>query len=381
MTLRVGINAQLLSLTNNYRNAGVAQYIYRILQHLAPSPGEEYVVYLPPGVSGRELPQRHGTTFHTEWFPCTTPALRVLWEQWLLPPLLLRRGIDVLHCPVNVVPMMGAAKMIVTIHDLSFVRYPNGFPAAKRRYHLWMTRLSARRSSVILADSESTRDDLVRYFGARADTIRVVYPGVTDLYRPQDPHVLAAFRQRHHLERPYILHVGTLQPRKNLARLIDAFALFKQQCPVLHQLVLVGGKGWMYDDLSRRVEAHGLQSDVLFVGYAGADELPLWYAGAQHCVFPSLYEGFGFPVVESMACGTPVITSNVSSLPEVAGSAGLLVDPLDTERISAAMLSLVADADLRAELVVRGYQQAARYTWSATALGVAGAYRVVGGEV
>jgi len=379
MALRVGLNAQLLSLTSDYRNAGVGQYIYRLLQHLRPDlAGEELAVFLSPGVQRAVLPRRPGLRYYQDRFPSARPWLRVLWEQSLLPAWLVRRRIDVLHCPVNIVPILGVSKLLVTIHDLSFVKYPEGFPVAKQRYQYWLTRLSSKRAAMILADSASTRRDLVRLFGVDPGKVRVVYPGVTELYHQQSPHAIDTFRSRQGLDRPYILHVGTLQPRKNLNRLVEAFARFKRRKRTRHALVLVGGTGWMYDSLLRTVEAHSLRDDVRFVGYAAPDELPLWYAAAEQVAFPSLYEGFGFPVAEAMACGTPVISSNASCLPEVAGDAAILLSPFEVEEWAATMARLAASPDEREDLARRGQAQAARFTWDATATGVGAAYHALG---
>ncbi len=377
MCLRVGINAQLLSLTSDYRNAGVGQYIYQLLRSLAPHDDEAYHVFLPAHASEAALSQQRGFTYVRTRLPTAKPELRILWEQCALPALLLRHGLDVLHCPVNVLPMASPVRAIVTIHDLSFVFHPEGFPPAKRRYHWWLTRLSARCASMILADSASTRRDLITHFGAAPHRVRVVYPGVTAVYGPRPDEEVAAFRKRQGLDAPYILHVGTLQPRKNLERLVEAFDAFKRRSGLPHVLALVGGKGWMYDDLLSVVRERRLEGDVIFPGFAAAEDVPLWYAGAEQVVYPSLYEGFGFPVVEAMACGTPVVASSASSIGEVAGDAALLVSPYDVEGMASAIGQFAHSAELRREYRERGFAQAAKFTWAATAEGVQRAYHDV----
>lgn len=376
--LRVAINGQLLSLGSSYRNAGVGQYIVHLLEHLVPQEGEQFLVFVPPNADRSQLPRRSGLRYLPTAFPTHKPGLRALWEQAILPARLLRHHVDVVHSPVNVVPAARIRGHVVTVHDLSFVTHPENFPPTKRQYQRWFTRLSVSRASRVLTDSESTRRDLMSYFDAPASRVTTVYPGVTAGFRRPAPEHLRAVRERAGLTRPYFLHVGTLQPRKNLTRLVEAFASAREQDRLPHVLVLAGGKGWMYEGLLRRVRELGLRDEVLFPGYVDVADLPAWYAGADALVYPSLYEGFGFPVVEAMACGTPVVCSNVSSMPELAGDAALLVSPHDVPAMAAALGRIASDHHLRRELAERGPTQARRFTWESTARGVQEAYRSVG---
>lgn len=378
MALRVAINAQLLSPGNTYRNAGVGQYILRLLEHLQPGSGEQFFVFVPSHLDRAALPERAGIRYVASALPTRRPEVRALWEQTLLPAHLARLRVDVVHSPVNVLPAARLRGHVVTVHDLSFVTYPEGFPPAKRLYQRWLTRLSARRASRVLTDSESTRRDLIAHFGAPPARVETVYPGVTEAYRRPPDAQVRAVRQRAGLSRPYYLHVGTLQPRKNLPRLVEAFAAAKRRGRLPHALVLAGGKGWMYEELLRRVRELGLHDDVMFPGYVDVADLPAWYAGAEALVYPSLYEGFGFPVVEAMACGTPVVCSNVSSMPELAADAAVLVSPRDVQGLADALVRIAGDQELRRSLVERGRARAARFTWEATARGVQEAYRSVG---
>ena len=233
------------------------------------------------------------------------------------------------------------------------------------------TRFIARSANKVLADSEATRQDLVSRYQVAADRISVVYPGRDETLAPVDNlALLAEVRERYGLAESYLLYVGTLHPRKNLARLVRAFGLVAGspaatfQSPVSNlQLVLAGQKGWLYKDLLTEVRRLGLEDRVLLTGYVPKDDLAALLSGAQAFIYPSLYEGFGLPVLEAMACGTPVVCSNVSSLPEVAGDAALLVDPLDVEAIAQAILDLIADDSVGRELVARGYRQIECFSW------------------
>ncbi len=272
---------------------------------------------------------------------------------------------DVLFIPAHVLPVFHPRRSIVTIHDLGYLHYPEMHTSRARRYLDWSTRWNAHRATAVLADSETTKSDLVRSYGAAPDKIHVVYLGRdVGLTRVIDPLRLDEMRARYGLGRQYLLYVGTIQPRKNLERLVHAF---ERICglPDLAdlQLVLAGKQGWLYETLFHQVARAGLQGRVIFPGYVADEDLGALLSGAEAFVFPSLYEGFGIPVLEAGGCGVPVITSNTSSLPEVAGDAALLVDPLDVDAIADAMYRLVTDASLRAELARRGLENVKRFSW------------------
>ncbi|MEJ5197831.1 MAG: glycosyltransferase family 1 protein [Anaerolineae bacterium] len=288
-----------------------------------------------------------------------------LWTHVRLSAEMLLRPPDVLFVPAHVLPLVHPRRSVVTVHDLGYLHYPEAHRPADRRYLDWSTRWNARQATVVLADSQATKDDLVRAYGVHPDKVRVVYLGRDETLAPvRDGERLAAVREHYGIGGRYLLYVGTLQPRKNLARVIAAFARVAGR-PALAdvQLVLAGKRGWLYDDLFAQVERLGLSGRVLFPGYVAADDLPALLSGALAFVFPSLYEGFGIPVLEAGACEVPVITSNTSSLPEVAGDAALLVDPHDVDAIADAMFRLITDPDLRDELIRRGRENVKRFSW------------------
>jgi glycosyltransferase involved in cell wall biosynthesis len=253
----------------------------------------------------------------------------------------------------------------VTLHDLGYLHYPAAHRPADRRYLHASTRWSAHQATAVIADSCATRDDLVAAYGVPRDRIHVIYLGRDEALTPvDDAGELARVRAAYGLGERYLLYVGTLQPRKNLARVIAAFARVCDRVELGGvQLVLAGKKGWLYDDLFAAVERLGLRGRVAFPGYIPDADLPALLSGGTAFVFPSLYEGFGIPVLEAGGCGVPVITSNTSSLPEVAGDAALLVDPHDVEAIAEAMYRLVTDEALRAELTRRGLENVKRFSW------------------
>ena len=254
---------------------------------------------------------------------------------------------------------------ILTVHDIT----PLLFPQFHNRYTLFWherkLRFMQQMRPRVLADSKNTRDDLVKHCGIPSDRIQVVYNGCNHAqYRVLPTDRVARILQRYHLKPGYILHVGTLEPRKNIERLIGAFEILVQKMGrSKEQLVLVGSKGWLCEKIYRRLENSPRKGQIVWCGYVPEEDLPYLYNGAAFLVYPSLYEGFGLPVIEAMACGVPVITSGVSSLPEVAGGAGVLVDPYDTQALAAAMHRLLIDPDQRAKLAVKGIRRAGDFSW------------------
>jgi glycosyltransferase involved in cell wall biosynthesis len=360
-TARIGLNALLLSLGADYRSAGANSYIYHLLRHLDGVDGEyHYTAFLSDHrftTSGRM------TLCLTRW-PTHRPAARVTWEQLIQPVALRRERIDLLHGLAFVAPLFSPCPTVITIFDLSFLRFPDAFRRVNRTYLRIFTSLSARRARRVIAISEHTRRDVIHLLGVPAERVDVVYCGVDAAFHPRPATDVQDFRRRRRLPERFILFVGTLEPRKNVRRLIEAYA---QMRDLDVRLVIVGGKGWLYEDVFASVERLGLSNEVLFAGYVPAEELPLWYNAADLFVFPSLHEGFGLPILEAMACGTPVVSSNAASLPEVIGEAGLMVDPKDVEGLAAAMRQVSTDQNLREQLRERSLQQACRFSWEKAA--------------
>ena len=375
--VRVGINAQKLFDSQDYRNAGISRYIRGVCAYLPLVPGDErFIIYtnrtMPswPDVEGRRLrvaPTR---------LPTISPVARIMWEQVALPALMLRDRLDVLHCPLNVLPIASRVPIVLTIHDLTFIRYPKRFHPAKQRYLATFTRYAARHASRIITDSAATRTDVIDAFGVHPDQVEVVYPGVDPDFQPResDSEALSAFRNRMGLPDRYVLYLGTLEPRKNVDRLVHAFArLVREGLP--HALVLAGGRGWDYAAIDRAIVEAGITSRVIIAGYVRREDQPLWYSAADLFVYPSQYEGFGLPVLEAMACGTPVVTSNSSSLPEVVGPAAVTIDPTDEAALADAMRAVLTDPSLGARLRDAGPTQARQFTWERAASDCVRAYR------
>lgn len=369
--LQVAINAQLVSFAQTYRNAGVSRYMFTLLSGLAANEGAEGTLHYTAFVNPVEAeaarasdPARSGRVrmVAARW-RTSAPARRIVWEQVALPGLLRKLRADVFHSPVNVLPSRLPCASVVTIHDLAFLRYPQYFRPARRVYQRRFTRRSARAASLVVTVSEATKRDVMEYFGVAESRIRVIHPAIDEDFRPQrDPATRASFRSRLGLPDRYILFLGTIEPRKNLLTLIEAYATLRAMDPDTPPLILAGAKGWYYQAVFDKVRALGLERSVTFAGYVDRNDQPLWYSCAELCVYPSLYEGFGLPVVEALACGTPTVTSNVSSLPEAGGTVALLVDPGSQDALAHAMRDVLSDPAVRVRTEEAGPQWARRFS-------------------
>lgn len=366
--LHVAINAQLVSFAQSYRNAGVSRYTYTLLDGLSRVGAlQRYTAFVASNEAAPAAKSALATSGRIELagsgWPTARPQQRILWEQLALPAELRRRQVDVFHSPVNVLPTRLPCASVVTVHDLAFVHYPQFFRPARRVYQRTFTARSVRAATLVVAVSESTKRDLAEVFHAPEERLRVIYPAIDADFQPvQDERRLAEFRASHDLPDEYILFLGTLEPRKNLITLVEAYARLRESDETAPPLVLAGAKGWYYSSLFERVQSLGMQRHITFAGYIAREEQPLWYAAAKLFVYPSVYEGFGLPIVEALACGTPTITSDVSSMPEAGGAVALQVAPSDSVRLAHAMRGVLADPAARVRTLAEGPRWAQRFS-------------------
>jgi len=293
---------------------------------------------------------------------------------------LARSDADLIHGLVNVLPLGSRLPGIVTVHDLSFVRWPETLPRAKRLYLTRLCRASVTRAARVIAVSRQTADDLISCFDVDAAKIEVVHNGVGEEFTPGNGAGAARLRKREALPGRFLLYLGTLEPRKNLKRLLNAFARWQRSRPADEEpllLVLAGAKGWFYDEIFQLVQELDLAESVRFPGFIPAQELPDWYRAAFGFVYPSLFEGFGLPVLEAMACGTPVLCSQTASLLEIADDCALTFAADSTDELVAALGHLISDSALRADLRQRGLHRAKSFSWRRTAQITAQIYSAV----
>lgn len=373
--MHFAVNAQLLSPVGGYRQAGVSRYIDQLLRCLlAAAPADRWTVYAPRGVAA-VLDPPPNTRLRLSRLPTTHPLARILWEQLVSPVVLLRDRPAALFCPLNVLPLLTRCPAVVTVHDLAFLRFPDRFRPAKRRYLTMLTRASVRRAAHVLTVSEWTRSEVIALLHVPPEKVTATPNGRDERLGPLAPETVAAFRRAQGLPEQFLLFLGTLEPRKNLTTLLRAYAQVYRDLQM--PLVVAGGKGWLYEPIFQLVEQLGLGAHVRFAGFVPGEELGLWYNAATAFVYPSLYEGFGLPPLEAMQCGTPVVTSNVASLPEVVDGAAMTVDPANVDALAAALLEVAGDPDLRDELRRRGLRRAQQFSWEDTAAGTLAALRAV----
>ncbi len=350
--MRIGIDA---SRATRQERTGTEGYSFQLIRKLLELDQEnEYILYFNQPPQPGLLPPSPRRSDRVIPCPRLWTHLRLSAEMALHPP-------DLLFVPAHVLPLVRPRRSVVTVHDLGYLHEPQAHRPLDRLYLDLSARYHARVATRLLAISQATKDDLVRHYRVPPERITVTHLAAGESFRPVEDQVqIAAVKARYGITGDYFLYVGTLQPRKNLVRLLEAYAAMQIQNP---QLVLVGKKGWLYDEIFAVVQKLGLQEQVIFPGYVPAADLPALYSGAMAFVFPSLYEGFGMPVLEAMACGAPVVCANVSSLPEVVGQAGILVNPTDTAALAAALGRVAGAAGLRAELRARGLVQARQFSW------------------
>ncbi len=338
---------------------GSSQYCYELLINLYKlDKKNEYEIFLPISPTN-DLPEAN------EKWKYTVIPQRKLWTLTALSPHLfsVKKNIDVFFSPTHYLPIFAPRKSVVSILDISYIYFPKLFKRKDLFQLKRWTAYSARHAKKILTISESSKNDIINEYHQRAEKIEVVYPGMNTKLTKSGFLDMNELKDKFSINKKYILFVGTLQPRKNITRLIEAFSKIDDDV----KLVIVGKKGWQFDEIIEAPEKYGIKEKVIFLNNVGDDDLPSLYKNAEFFILPSLYEGFGLPVLEAMSYGTAVITSNISSLPEVGGDAALYVNPNDANDIALKIKKLLEDEGLRRELVAKGKKQVESFSWEKSA--------------
>lgn len=332
------------------KRSGFGFYVKNLVENLKKiDPNDQYSLIMPHGEHDFSMPQRF------------------IWDQFRFPKIARKAQVDILHQPCFSVPILYRGKKIVTVHDIIPLKFPGNLPLASRLfYSKWMT-YSYKFSDAIIADSECTKADIVKYLKISPQKIRVIHLAVAENFKPaSSKSKVEQIKNKYHTGEKYFLHVGTIEPRKNLPFLVEAY-FDAVKSGIKENLVIVGKRGWYYDKLFRSIHNLHLEQKVIFAGYVDDEDIPFLYCGATAFVFPSIYEGFGLPPLEAMACGTPVICSNTSSLPEVIGDAGILISPNNKPAWSKQMFEISRNKKLAQNLKIMGLKQAKKFSWEKTA--------------
>ena len=346
------------------QRSGVGYYTGNLLSALMKlQPDWEYLLYSNRPLNGLEPPLPHAQKVDQRYFARS----RWLWMQTILPGTIHNSQPEICHFTNALAPLWQPAPYVLTIHDASLFVYGHYHPWARHLTMRLTLPLVARRASAIITVSQHSRQDLIRVLGLDPQKIHVIYEAAADNFRPvEDPASLAHLRRKYELPEKFLLYVGTLEPRKNLLRLLRAVKQIRDEGLPYH-LVLAGGMGWMMETFEQEVRALDLQDALHYLGYIPTQDLPGLFSLATVFTFPSLYEGFGLPPLEAMACGTPVLTSDRSSLAEICGDAAYLVDPRSEEAIAAGLGALLRDEDLRQDLRRKGLQRVTGFSWERAA--------------
>jgi glycosyltransferase involved in cell wall biosynthesis len=344
---------------------GISQYVLHLLPALAAKDDKNKYVILHSARDGRSYLPPHALNFQRRnlWTPCHNR-----WERWALSAELLRWRLDVLHSPDFIPPQRGAKHHVITVHDLNFIYYPQFLTPESRRYYLDQIKWAVARADHISVDSHATRRDVIELLRVSPDKITTIHLAANPIYA--QPFAATSVHQtlaQYNLPQGYILFVGTLEPRKNLPLLIRAYGRLRQETAVDVPLVLVGGKGWIYDEIFATIEALGLRDHVRHLSGIFNEQLAHLYHGAGVLVTPSFYEGFGLPALEAQHCDSPVIVSNRGSLPEIVGEAGWKLDPDDENAWVEGLYHVLTDTHKRRKLIDNGRRQVAKFTWQKTA--------------
>jgi glycosyltransferase involved in cell wall biosynthesis len=369
--LKIGIDVRWIG---REPNGGLATYLKALITHLGAADSlNRYTVYFPDA----------RVQAHTDYLPAhfkTTvlrPTSRLIQLPIGLPWELIRRPVDLLHV-IAVAPPLCPVPIVQTLNDVAWETNPELFPKLLRLRLSTLVPLTAKRARKIITVSEFSKKEIMKFYGIPDEKIVVTYHGVDPVYQPcQDSNALAELREKYGTAKDFILYVGKIYARKNLTRLVRAFATLKRDTALPHQLVFVGNQTWLSDEILTAVRELGRENEILLVGEVPLADVPLFYSAASLFVFPSLCEGYGLPPLEAMACGTPVVASNATSIPEVVGDAAVLVDPYDERALAKAMFDVLSQPGLSQQLVERGFKRVRDLSSHAMATQVIDLYREV----
>lgn len=365
--MHIGIDARLTA----YRTGGISTYMRRLVKALETLDSDNRYLIFQSRKSHESLTTRFSSA--KLWTPC-----HHRFERLAMSVELARFNLDLLHSPDFIPPMRGARRHIITVHDLTFLHYPQYLTADARRYYNGQIEQAVQQANHILADSEATKSDLVTILNVAPEKITVHMLGVDERFRPLPVETLADYAEKLQLPRDYILFVGTFEPRKNITGLLQAYRTLLDRLPDAPPVLLVGKRGWLFEETMQHIQSLQLESRVIRREDISDENLPAVYNLASILVAPSFYEGFGLTALEAMACGTVPIVSNRSSLPEVVGTVGLQINPDEPNGLADAMQKALTNMEWHRQMKQAGLERARQFTWEKTAEIVLSSYRITG---
>ncbi len=368
--MRIG----LITSSMDERRAGIGYYSYNLVKNLTKIDKKNDYVLIHHYPTNDEIYKENKEL--TIPYP-RIPLRKTIGNNIILAWKLRSHDFDIVHDLSQISPFLFSShfKKILTIHDLTPILFSETYGLIHVFLQKHVLPMTLKNIDMIITVSEHSKQDIINHLKIPEEKIKVIYNGIDGRFKPLKK--VDDVKEKYDIKSPFILYVGTLEPRKNIPTLINAFYELKKN-GILYKLVIVGGKGWKYKDIYEHVDKLNLQREVIFTGYVSDDDLPKLYNAADLFIYPSLYEGFGFPPLEAMACGCPVITSNTSSLPEVVGDAGMMVDPYDVDEIANAMKRVLLDENLREEMIKKGLERAKKFRWENCADETIRVYEFVG---
>ncbi|MBX4191198.1 MAG: glycosyltransferase family 4 protein [Candidatus Doudnabacteria bacterium] len=357
--MKIGIEAERANLPNP---TGVERYAAELIRNLAKlDSSNEYVLYFrtPPQEWFSQLPKNFSVKVIP--FPKFWTQIRISWE-------MITHPVDLLFIPASALPLWHPKKSVVTVHDIAYELFDGIYTGFMNYYQKFTSRFAVKHATKILTVSTATRNDLVRIYKTSSNKITIIPLGLSEGFRPMSYEEVQPVLDKYGLVyQKYILFLGTIQPRKNIPRLVTAYEKIKNENHIEEKLIIAGGRGWLWEPILKKVKTAGIDGSVKYLDYIAKEDLAYLLAGAKLYTLPSIYEGFGIPALEAMASGVPTVVSDVSSLPEVVGEAGVLVDPNSVDSIADGLLRVLTDSNLRQQMIVKGLEQAKKFTWENTA--------------
>lgn len=369
--MRIGIDCRTILNPEKGEGAGIGHYTYQLVRHLLKiDKKNDYFLFFDRTVQERRLAKFKQENARIIFFPFIqyTKFLPTGYSHFLVSAFLARQKLDVFHSPTLSLPQSYRAPSVVTAHDLTVYKFPDLYTDKQSSLLKTIIPQAVRQAKKIIAVSQSTKKDLGEIFGVESERIKVIYHGLDErFFRKSDPKVIKDIQKKFNISNDYLLFLGTLESRKNIIRIIEAYERLREKINYSYQLVLAGAPGGNFNEIKKRIDESKYREDILLPGYIEADDLDPLFEGAKIFVFPTLYEGFGLPIIEAMANGVPVVTSNISSLPEIAEGNAVLVDPFNVAEITQAIFDLLTKPDMSQEFSQHGKEKAKEFDWQKTA--------------
>ena len=362
--MKIAVNTRLLL---PGKLEGIGWFTFETLKRITESHPEHEFLFLFDRKYSEEFIFSDNVTPIIVPLQARHPILYWLWFEWLVPPILRKHKVDLFLSPDGYLSLNSEVKQLAVIHDINFEYYPRHLPWFARKYYRYFFPKFAEKATRIATVSKFSKEDIIRHYETEPEKIDVVYNGVSEVYKPINESEKVITRKKHTLGEEYFIFIGSIQPRKNLTQIFKAFDLFKKENDTKIKLLIVGEKRWWTKAINKAFDQMSHQSDVIFTGRLEQEDLSKTLASSLALVYVSFFEGFGIPIVEAMNCDVPVITSNVTSMPEVAGKAGVYVSPFDSNSIKEGMEKVANDKELVAQLIEAGKIQRTKFSWDQTA--------------